>query len=312
VPGGRPEFCGNCGARLEPEDFYCLRCGQRIEDLTLAPVRRARKSVVWVAALTGVCTIVGIGLAAGGALLWGTGQIPGPDPLRPSTASTRARVTPTATLVDRLSPSPTPLASSTRTPMAAHTATPTSIPQATSTASPTGTHTSTPVPTQTAKPSPTPSCGLAAGPTFVPLWVGAVRSQIGCPTSTEHGVNTAYQEFEGGFMVWRSDRDLIVYVFYKDGTYAEFTPTWQDGMPEYGCPDPSTPSTSPPTPRRGFGSVWCNYPEVRERLGWARADEVGDYRNLQDFQRGWMLQRAVRADAPRYVAYSDTHTWEQH
>jgi len=139
-----------------------------------------------------------------------------------------------------------------------------------------------------------------------------VRKDIGCPTSQEQGVVTAYQEFDGGLMVWREDRKDIVYVLYDDGTYGEFIPTWEQGMPEYSCPDPSTPSTTPPTPRRGFGSVWCDYPAVRQRLGLADADEIGDWRNLQDFQRGWMLQRAARAGEPRYVAYSDTHAWEQY
>ncbi len=314
MAGRQPEYCGNCGAKLKPDNIYCFKCGQRIEDFAPPSLPRPSRPMVWVVAVIIVCALAGIALGAGLAWLEPTGQMPIQAFLRrpPASSPATAALTPTVVLELTLSPTPLIIASPTTIasypPIPSPTATTILIP----TATPTPTHTPTPTWTPTPWPSPTQACTLAAGPTFAALWTGVVRNHIGCPTSQERGVVTAYQEFDGGFMVWREDRKEIVYVFYNDGTYGEFTPTWKEGMPEYGCPDPGTPSTSPPTPRRGFGSVWCNYPAVRKRLGWARSDEIGDWRNLQDFQRGWMLQRAARAGEPRYVAYSDTHTWEQY
>jgi len=312
--GRQPEHCGNCGAKLKPDNIYCSRCGRKIADFALLPPSRQRRPVVWTTLLIIAFALAGIALGAGLAQFKATGEIPGLAFLRPSSASPPATVAfaPTSVLEFTASPallvSASPTRTATHTPIPTPTATATVIP----TATPTVTYTPTPTWSPTPRPSPTQACTLAVGSTFAPLWTGVMRNHIGCPTSQEHGVITAYQEFNGGFMVWREDRKDIAYVFYNDGTYGEFIPTWQDGMPEYSCPDPNTPSTTPPTPRRGFGSVWCNYPVVRQRLGWAHTDEIGDWRDLQDFQRGWMLQRAARTGEPRYVAYSDTHTWEQH
>lgn len=314
MAGRQPEYCGNCGAKLKPESIYCIRCGQKLEDFAPPTLSRLRPPIVWVATLIVVCAVAGIALGAGLAQFEATGRIVGLGFLRRPPASPPATVAVTPTLMVKLTASPTVLVTATPTLIATHTPIPTPTATATviRTATPTATYTPTPTWTPTPRPSATEACTLAAGPTFAPLWTGVVRNSIGCPTSQERGVFTAYQEFDGGFMVWRQDRADIVYVFYNDGTYGEFIPTWQDGTPEYSCPDTNTPSTSPPTPRRGFGSVWCNYPVVRQRLGWADTDEIGDWRNLQDFQRGLMLQRAARAGEPRYVAYSDTHTWERY
>jgi hypothetical protein len=312
MEGPQAEFCGNCGSKVKPDAIYCNRCGHRIGEFIPPPPAERRRPIAGLAALIAVLAVIGIGMGIIlGRVLTG-GRRLNLSFLRPAAASPSATLPVATTSPTEPSSSATPLASLTATATTAPTATRTPTSTSIATATPTTTHTAVPTPTQTHRPSPTASCTLAAGPTFGSLWVGEVKNDIGCPTSREQGVITAYQEFDGGFMIWRSDKDQIVYVFYKDGTYGEFTPTWQDGMPEYGCPDSSIPSTSPPTPRRGFGSVWCNYSVVRQRLGWARTDEIGDYRNLQDFQRGWMLQRAPRAGEPRYVAYSDTDTWEQH
>jgi hypothetical protein len=82
-------------------------------------------------------------------------------------------------------------------------------------------------------------------------------------------------------MLWRSDSDLI-YVFYDDGTWAAYRDTWREGDPEYTCGVP----TSPPTPRRGFGKVWCTYHAVRNGLGDATEGEWGSESAVQDFVNG--------------------------
>jgi serine/threonine protein kinase len=233
-----------------------------------------------------------------------------------------------AELIPQPSRAPEPLATSmpalTRTATAAPgIATPTlapvrSTPTSRSTKTPTHTATVRPTDPSTSTPQPTPTpttvsvgpCSIPVGATFRPLWTGAVRYKIGCPTQSEDGLNTAYIEFEHGLMIWRSDRPYLGYVFYEDHTWAQHSSPWRGDMPEYSCLGQNTPSTSPPTPRRGFGYVWCNERGVRNRLGWATMDEKGDFRNTQDFQHGWMLQRRVAEGAPRYIVYDDG-TWEQ-
>ncbi len=78
----------------------------------------------------------------------------------------------------------------------------------------------------------------------------------------------AYQQFQGGFMVWMQDRDEII-VYYNDGRFSRFTDTW-------GGED-ITYSDNPPAglllPVRGFGRIWVDNALVRERLGWASGAE---------------------------------------
>ena len=92
-----------------------------------------------------------------------------------------------------------------------------------------------------------------------------------CPYDTVVG-DAAYQSFEGGHMIW-VEGNRTVYVLYSDGQYRSYTDDFQEGDPE------SDPSIVPPEglyqPVRGFGLVWRTNPDVRDRLGWAMAPEVG-------------------------------------
>jgi hypothetical protein len=91
-----------------------------------------------------------------------------------------------------------------------------------------------------------------------------------CPL-TQDEVWAAYEPFEHGDMIWRSDSSEI-HVLYDDGSYETYTDTWQEG-------DPVTISGAPPpglyAPVRGFGNLYASQPHVRERLGWATAPESG-------------------------------------
>jgi hypothetical protein len=91
-----------------------------------------------------------------------------------------------------------------------------------------------------------------------------------CPLTQDH-LWAAYEPFEHGHMIWRSDSREI-YVLYDDGGYETYTDTWQEG-------DPVDVSGTPPTgmyaPVRGFGNLYANQPEIRGRLGWATDPEVG-------------------------------------
>ena len=91
-----------------------------------------------------------------------------------------------------------------------------------------------------------------------------------CPLTQDH-IWAAYEPFEHGHMIWRSDTREI-YVLYDDGSYETFTDTWQEG-------DPVELSGNPPSglyaPVRGFGNLYASQPQVRGRLGWATAPEAG-------------------------------------
>lgn len=87
--------------------------------------------------------------------------------------------------------------------------------------------------------------------------------------------NGAEQQFEEGVMLWVEASGLI-YVLFGD----EEQPQWQVYPDEWQEGDPiDDPGLEPPPglhqPQRGFGLVWREQPEVKERLGWALAPEVG-------------------------------------
>lgn len=96
-----------------------------------------------------------------------------------------------------------------------------------------------------------------------------------CPTAPVSS-NAAEQHFERGVMIWVEQEDWI-YVLYGDDQFspkwAAFTDEWDEGEPD------QDPSLVPPSglyqPKRGFGLVWRQHPEVRERLGWAIDQEIG-------------------------------------
>jgi hypothetical protein len=91
-----------------------------------------------------------------------------------------------------------------------------------------------------------------------------------CPLTREP-IHAAYMPFEGGHMIWRGDTTEI-YVLYTDGTYQAYEDTWVEGeivkieeLPPQGLVAPG----------RGFGKLWATQPDVRDRLGWATAEELG-------------------------------------
>jgi hypothetical protein len=84
------------------------------------------------------------------------------------------------------------------------------------------------------------------------------------------------QQFEHGTMIWVAEEDRI-YVLYDD---AIFSPKWSNFVDDWNPGDPiDDPTIQPPPgflqPQRGFGLVWREQPQVRDRLGWALAPEAG-------------------------------------
>ncbi len=138
----------------------------------------------------------------------------------------------------------------------------------------------------TATAHPTPTCPPLSGP-FAALWQ-KYSDRLGCATNSAHTSWMAQEHFEGGQMLWREDNYQIA-VLYRTGSWALYRDVWNEGDPEYSCPD-SAPTQGPPTPRRGFGKIWCTHSAVRQGLGWATDYERGFHGTVQDFDGGTILR----------------------
>lgn len=176
--------------------------------------------------------------------------------------------------------------------------TPTSSPTALATEMPTETL----APTSTAPPSPTP-CGMDVYSGFAAIY-GDVEPRLGCPVQPARTNQWFGEEaFERGRMLWREDNRKI-YVLYNTGAWQRFDDTWnQSTDPEFAC----GPAESPPTPKRGFGKVWCARADVRSGLGNAIEEEHGEWGVVQDFVAGGAI---VRIPSGTYVLFADGN-WER-
>jgi hypothetical protein len=95
-----------------------------------------------------------------------------------------------------------------------------------------------------------------------------------CPATAAIFSEGAEQYFENGLMLWVGGEDRI-YILFSDGNspnWTAFSDEWDPGEPD------RDPNLSPPPglfqPVRGFGLAWREQPGVRERLGWATAEEI--------------------------------------
>jgi hypothetical protein len=128
-----------------------------------------------------------------------------------------------------------------------------------------------------------------------------VQRGTGCPLvyppyDKEQAIQTSYQTFQHGTMLWENLTNPYVppalnqpiYVFFDDGTFRRFDDTWQEG-------DPSNGGLAPPSglyePQKGFGKVWREGTgaRVRERLGWATQPQKDGAGAYQRFERGEMF-----------------------
>ena len=158
----------------------------------------------------------------------------------------------------------------------------------------------------------------------------AVQRGVGCPLlyppfDKEASVESLYQPFERGAMleITRTiyTRERIIYVFFDDGSFRQFSDSWVAGDPVSGN---LTPPAGRYEPTRALGKVWREGTgaQVRERLGWATAPEKAAAGAYQRFDRGemywsgaaqkiWVLYgtgNPYPAPTPdiRYEVYDDT------
>lgn len=104
-----------------------------------------------------------------------------------------------------------------------------------------------------------------------------------CPATQAADVDTAFQSFEKGLMVWRGDTRQI-YVLFNDGTWQEVDDTWVEG--DNVGTDPAPDGLI--KPERGFGKVWFQIAGVSV-LGWATSEET-------PYTTTWEMYPLVDAD----------------
>jgi hypothetical protein len=97
-----------------------------------------------------------------------------------------------------------------------------------------------------------------------------------CPSGPAVRGPGAEEHFERGVMIWSEAKDRV-YVLFEDGdspAWRAYPDLWEEGMAD------SDPGIVPPPgryqPIRGFGLVWREQLDVRDRLGWA-ADREAAY-----------------------------------
>lgn len=302
--------CSNCGfSGNPPAAAFCGGCGTALG-------RPALRSPWLKRGLVGL-GIIGIPVAVG-LVLWQTGVLGMwigdglPLPIAVATATATPATAEEAEAAEDMGPStvapaedvsfPTepPSDQQTATVSPADTAAPdpTTTPDATATPQPATTPLPTSTPAPTVPPSPTP-CGINVRGALYDAWQSH-ESVLDCPTSAGGTIWMAQEEFQRGRMLWREDNDKI-YVIYSGGRWERYDDIWLEGDPEFSCGI----EQSPPTPKRGFGKIWCTYDNVRQVLGDATTGEWGADGVAQDFSGGTIIQTASGAT---FVLYYDG-TW---
>lgn len=167
-----------------------------------------------------------------------------------------------------------------------------SLPESTALPSSTVAVPTTPTPAVSAEPLPlTAPNGL-----FVPqglwgsTWEGdaALQRALGYARTEEPGaLPAAYQFFERGVMLWRSD-DGMIYALLNNGTWSAHEDTFVEGEPERD-PNIFTPGSTL-QPERGFGKLWRGDAALKEAIGWGTAEEQGVTAQLQEFERGFAIR----------------------
>jgi hypothetical protein len=172
---------------------------------------------------------------------------------------------------------------------------------------PTAEPTSTPTETATTTMTAAPLCPSVTG-TFAAVWSN-VQTDVGCAESTAFSGLIVEENFVSGKMFWREPIDYAqALVVFNNGTWQIFQHApYVDGSPEYPCADANTPAQSPPTPRRGFGTMWCDIPAIRNGLGNATDVERGYTGTMQQFENGFM----IHTDYGATFIFYNSGLWER-
>lgn len=121
----------------------------------------------------------------------------------------------------------------------------------------------------TEEPSPSPTETPRNAPTSTPA---------GTPTATPvvNQIQVAEQVFENGRMFWIQPTNqiwIMVVTGEGRGDWSVFEDTFAEGEPEID-PQLEAPAGME-QPRRGFGKLWRENPDIQDALGWAITPEFG-------------------------------------
>ena len=138
----------------------------------------------------------------------------------------------------------------------------------------------------------------AIAPTATPA---ATATPDPFPTRVKASIYVAEQQFEGGSMLWLQPNSQIWLLTEDEAgqkVWSVFDDTFSDGQAE------SDPQIVPPEglyqPVRGFGKLWRENPEVRLKLGWAVAPEVGHTTRYRYYHGGHVTEDMEYIPAPGY------------
>ena len=160
---------------------------------------------------------------------------------------------------------------------------PTAQPKTTST--PVAINKVTDVPSPKPLASPTVrACAISVADKLADLYE---ETRLGCPTGQAQITWGAWEAFERGAMLWRSDTDEV-YAFSQQGarSWLKIPDRW-NGQEIKGRGNPP-PGLQPPV--RGFGFVWGERDDLFVLLGWATDQERGFCFTQQPFERGFLLR----------------------
>ena len=294
-------LCPYCGQSLPAETRFCPSCGRTIARAGSRETSRP----LYLGAMLGLLAALGLFVVVAVAAYAGLGRRAGQRQASPTWAPASAGTPAAAVLAQESS---TPWRTATPTEPVTETATASWTPtlSATATLTPTATATWTPTP------EPQPTCAVPADRELLPLQQG---EGLGCAQQPARAVWTAWQPFERGAMLWRSDTRTVT-VLYGNGTQETLADQW-DGRAYSTGPAPA----GKVAPTRGFGWIWASRPQVAEGLGWGLQPEKGFCAWLQEFEGGYAFRstrepcsgeynRANDADfAPLYIEVLRKGSW---
>jgi hypothetical protein len=139
------------------------------------------------------------------------------------------------------------------------------------------------------------------------------KGRLGCPKQEkpiDFGA-MAWQEFQGGFMLWSYDFDDSVIPVITSEPNPRWFPvlrTWTHKEGSSECADEFVPpSANLVQPINAFGGVWCDNPEIREALGWGLAKERSVGASIQEFERGIIIRDEDQSKA--YILFGDDQSF---
>lgn len=142
-----------------------------------------------------------------------------------------------------------------------------------------------------------------------------LQDLMGCALGAAIFDPVAINEFGPGpdfdrFMLWFGHEGQI-YVMRPDKSWQKYPDTWSEDQPTFACNPLGGEAASPPLPRRGFGKLWCEQPELQTIMGTVPKEErLCQHTVLQAFEKGRLL--ACYEDATiRYFRVMDDQSWDQ-